>query len=293
MRAQDREQSLLIDVSAAANSAQACRLLEDTVDAQGSGRAVVDLNVGHLLLSRNVLIKMGQQLQKRGARFGTVYAQLPQTQQAALDEGLLVRQQPPAEKTASFLNSQTLQAWEAFIGQEPPLEKPSPEMLLKHPPVEPTEVEVPTAPPETRLAETSNLYTTEHVPSVHSASISVELAEETLFLKQTLRSGQTIHFEGNVIIVGDVHAGSEITAGGDIVIWGELRGIAHAGSQGNYKAEIRAMKIEALQLRIADYIARRPDRIYYHKDSGVNSQAPEVAKVSDGEIRIFKEMIGR
>ena len=40
----------------------------------------------------------------------------------------------------------------------------------------------------------------------------------------------------------DAHAGSEISATGDITVWGEIRGIAHAGSQGDYRAEIRAMK---------------------------------------------------
>ncbi len=90
------------------------------------------------------------------------------------------------------------------------------------------------------------------------------------------------------MIVGDVHTGSEITAAGDIVVWGELRGIAHAGAKGDYRTEIRAMKIEALQLRIADYIARRPDRIYYHKDGAENIISPEVARVADGEIKIFK-----
>jgi len=84
-----------------------------------------------------------------------------------------------------------------------------------------------------------------------------------------------------------------VTAGGDIVVWGELRGIAHAGAQGNYRSEIRAMKIEALQLRIADYIARRPDRIYYHKESPEGAFSPEAARVADGEIKIFKTMLPR
>jgi septum site-determining protein MinC len=114
----------------------------------------------------------------------------------------------------------------------------------------------------------------------------------TLYLKQNLRSGKTVRFDGNIIIIGDVHAGSEITATGDITVWGELKGIAHAGSNGNYRAEIRALRIEAIQLRIADYIARRPDRIYYHKDLD-GQWAAELAKVADGEIKIVQELIGR
>ena len=136
---------------------------------------------------------------------------------------------------------------------------------------------------ETTLVEDSGLPTQEVVYT--------ETAFDTLYLRQTLRSGQTVRFKGHVVIVGDVHAGSEITAGGDIVVWGELRGIAHAGAQGNYKSEIRAMKIEALQLRIADYIARRPDRIYYHKEGAEHMLSPEVARVADAEIKIFKTML--
>lgn len=116
---------------------------------------------------------------------------------------------------------------------------------------------------------------------------------ETLYWRQTLRSGQTLRFQGNIVIIGDVHAGSEITAGGDIVVWGELRGLAHAGAKGNYKSEIRAMRIEALQLRIAEYIGRRPDRIYYHKEELDTVVSPEVARVADGEIKIFKSRTTR
>ena len=55
----------------------------------------------------------------------------------------------------------------------------------------------------------------------------------TLYINQTLRSGQTVSYEGNILIIGDAHPGSEIVAGGDITVWGILGGIAHAGSHGN------------------------------------------------------------
>ena len=132
---------------------------------------------------------------------------------------------------------------------------------------------------------------------VPSSTIADETVLNTFYFKQNLRSGKVIKFSGNVIIVGDVHAGSEVAAGGDITVWGELKGIAHAGMNGNYRAEIRAWKIEALQLRIAEYIARRPDRMYYHRDANTlrdeGEFSPQVARVSDGEIKVFKEFIGR
>lgn len=81
----------------------------------------------------------------------------------------------------------------------------------------------------------------------------------TLYIQRTLRSGQSITSEGNIVIIGDVNPGSEIIAKGDITVWGILGGIAHAGSEGNQYARIRALKMNAIQLRIADVFARRPD----------------------------------
>ena len=81
----------------------------------------------------------------------------------------------------------------------------------------------------------------------------------TLYIKKTIRSGQSITSDGNLVIVGDVNPGAEIIAKGDITVWGILGGIAHAGSEGNTQARIRALKMNAIQLRIADIFARRPD----------------------------------
>lgn len=116
---------------------------------------------------------------------------------------------------------------------------------------------------------------------------------QTLFIRQTLRSGRVIRYDGHVVIIGDVHAGSEVAATGDVIIWGELHGIAHAGMRGDNFAEIRALHIDAIQLRIGDFIARQPDRIYNHKDSSGSRTNPtlpnpEVARVSDGEIKVFQ-----
>ena len=111
--------------------------------------------------------------------------------------------------------------------------------------------------------------------------------EETLYIKQTLRSGQTIKHEGNIVIIGDCKAGSEIIATGDITIWGILGGIAHAGSKGNRNATIRAFRINAIQLRIADLLARKPDTIEIEKIDKHQQFTPEEAKITSGEIVIY------
>ncbi len=110
----------------------------------------------------------------------------------------------------------------------------------------------------------------------------------TKYIKQTIRSGQIINYEGNIVVVGDCHPGSEIIAAGDITVWGVLSGIAHAGSLGNERARVRALKMNAIQLRIAQCYARRPDSLNTVFVEKTNVFTPEEARIVNGEIVIFK-----
>lgn len=86
-------------------------------------------------------------------------------------------------------------------------------------------------------------------------SFSRDIAtSETQFHRGSLRSGQKIEFEGSLVILGDVNAGAEILAGENIVVLGILRGMAHAGAQGNKEAIIAAASIESPQIRIANIV---------------------------------------
>lgn len=313
----------LLDLSKAGNSAQACHLVDAFIETltDTSENVLVDINAGDLLLTRGVLSKIKQQILKSSASLGIMYATVPQTQQAALDEGLFVKEKPTSNASVSFrqplplkkenatkptvssVNTPSSPATSVDLPDfrqtrvTPANEKPSADFTAVAPQSleipELAEAEVETEILSDELMETERLEDGTIDLETTQEVVYTDTALETLYWRQTLRSGQTIRFHGNIIIIGDVHAGSEITAGGDIVVWGELRGIAHAGAQGNYKSEIRAMKIEALQLRIADYIARRPDRIYYHKDGSEVVISPEVARVADGEIKIFKTLLPR
>lgn len=110
----------------------------------------------------------------------------------------------------------------------------------------------------------------------------------TLYLRKTIRSGQSISSDGNIIVIGDVNPGAEIIAKGDITVWGILGGIAHAGSCGNEFARIRALKLNPVQIRIADVFARRPDTVnlpYIQKSS---EYIPEEAYAYKDSIIIRK-----
>ena len=110
----------------------------------------------------------------------------------------------------------------------------------------------------------------------------------TLYIQRTLRSGQSITSDGNIVIIGDANPGSEIIAKGDITVWGILGGIAHAGSAGNQYARIRALKMNAIQLRIADVFARRPDNINIPYIQKTDTFIPEEACIRKKQIIIHK-----
>jgi septum site-determining protein MinC len=77
----------------------------------------------------------------------------------------------------------------------------------------------------------------------------------TLYHRGSLRGGQALQQLGTIVIVGDVNPGAELVATGDIVVFGALRGTAHAGAQGDGTARVMALELAPTQLRIATLIA--------------------------------------
>jgi septum site-determining protein MinC len=110
----------------------------------------------------------------------------------------------------------------------------------------------------------------------------------TLYLRKTIRSGQSISSDGNIVVIGDVNPGAEIIAKGDITVWGILGGIAHAGSDGNNYAKIRALKLNPVQIRIGEIFARRPDTINIPYVQRSSEYVPEEAFTYKGRIVIRK-----
>ena len=102
----------------------------------------------------------------------------------------------------------------------------------------------------------------------------------TLIIRKNIRSGQSIDFDGTLIIFGDVNAGAEIRATGHILVMGTMRGLAHAGFNNNEEAVVYAGRLLPIQLRIADLIARAPD------NETQESNHPEIARISEGHLLI-------
>lgn len=137
--------------------------------------------------------------------------------------------------------------------------------------------------------------------------IDTSYLPETLYIEANLRSGQLVRYPGNVFVLGDVNPSAEIIASGDIIIWGSLRGVVHAGADGDRNSKIIAMDFATGQIRIADEMLSldknklrelaRPQAKSFafgliasknsSEDSG-STKIPLVAKIRNNEIIIAR-----
>lgn len=123
------------------------------------------------------------------------------------------------------------------------------------------------------------------VQSVESDGIEAALLVPDLSIKMIhgmIRSGQTIRHEGKLMLMGDVNPGGVIECTGDIYIMGSLRGMAHAGVNGDQAAIIAASHLRPTQLRIAEVISRPPD------EWGIEEAFMEFAYIRNGVMEIDK-----
>ncbi|MDZ8227335.1 septum site-determining protein MinC [Nostoc sp. ChiVER01] len=146
-------------------------------------------------------------------------------------------------------------------------------------------ISVSTSRRQTAIAAVTSGYSVEQlqpVTSLNSEPTATAIPQEdALYLEITVRSGVEIRHPGTVIILGDVNPGGIVIADGDIIIWGRLRGIAHAGAGGNRECLIMALQMEPTQLRIADAVARAPEKAPIQF-------SPEVAHITPQGIRIAR-----
>lgn len=99
---------------------------------------------------------------------------------------------------------------------------------------------------------------------------------KTKFFRKTIRGGQKINFQGNIVIIGDVNHGSEVYASGNIIVLGEIKGKVFAGKDGNRESIIAAFCLQPEILKIADIITMSPD--------SEKPKFPEVARIKDSSI---------
>lgn len=100
------------------------------------------------------------------------------------------------------------------------------------------------------------------------------------FFKGNLRSGQVMEFETSIIILGDVNAGAQVVSTGNVIILGALNGTVYAGASGKEDCFVVALKMNPVQIRIGDVIARSAD------EKKEPLKEPQIAYLEDDVIYV-------
>lgn len=272
------EDGFIIDSSNAKDASEVVNELTNILEIPEAKGKKICLKLGNVDLTQSQLISIKSLISSMGSYLEIVDADSEKTQGAAADLGVIV------EKFSNEIEVAELDLNDVEIKD---IEVGEPKDGLSYELVEnPLEVE------EEVVEQVVQEVVAEEAPSEKNQEELDALDEisklPTFYLQQTLRSGQTMSYDGNVVLIGDAKAGSEIIAKGDITVWGVIGGIAHAGARGNNYAKIRALKIHAIQLRISGYYARRPDSINIPFIQKTDTFTPEEARVNNGEIAIYK-----
>ncbi|KJU87287.1 septum site-determining protein MinC [Candidatus Magnetobacterium bavaricum] len=110
---------------------------------------------------------------------------------------------------------------------------------------------------------------------------SSEEKRTLMTLSKTIRGGQRVTYDGDLMIIGNVNPGAYVIATGNIIVLGALKGVAHAGAGGDEESVVIALNLKPQQLKIANIVTRPPD-------DDVQTLYPERAFVKDKTIQIEK-----
>lgn len=79
----------------------------------------------------------------------------------------------------------------------------------------------------------------------------------TKFFRGTLRSGNKLEYDGNIVIIGDVNPGALVRARGNVIVLGHLNGSVYAGLDEDKDAFIGANYMNPIQMVIG-FITAKP-----------------------------------
>lgn len=313
------ENGFIIDLSNTKNTTQLVFELSSIMEHPDVNGKNICLKLGNLDLKQSQLLSIKALIESMNAQIAFIDTLSEQTEASAVTLGIMVSKLKNEAEVASHSSEETEVKEETVVVKEEVSESNEEfseeanvvESVVE---IEDTYIEestqelsevIPSEHFETdfeTLAASEGLITTEEVSKyilLDTGEVLPENAEEnsadtktlpTLYLNQTLRSGQTVTYEGNILLIGDAHPGSEIVADGDITVWGILGGIAHAGAKGNITSKVRALKLNAIQLRIAGLYARRNDTLNVPYVQKTNEFTPEEAQIEEGKIVIYKKL---
>jgi len=282
------EDGFIIDLSNAKDAAEIIYELSNILEIPEAKSKKICLKVGNIDLSQSQLLSIKSLIDSMNSDLAFVTTNSEKTELSALNLGIIISDisneievELPEGESKDF-------KLEEF--EEKPKDGLSYEIIQPEP-AENEKIEVVEKNPDELEAEEKleELIDEENDYLSEKEAAEYEISKlSTLYLQKNLRSGQTMSYDGNIVLIGDANPGSEVIAKGDITIWGVLGGIAHAGARGNDWAKIRALKINAIQLRISGFYARRPDSMNIPFIQRSNEFTPEEARVNNKEIAIYK-----
>lgn len=79
----------------------------------------------------------------------------------------------------------------------------------------------------------------------------------TKFFRGTLRSGNKLEYDGNIVIIGDVNPGALVRARGNVIVLGHLNGSVYAGLDEDKDAFIGANYMNPIQMVIG-FVTAKP-----------------------------------
>ena len=299
------EDGFIVDLTNAKNAANLIFELSRVLEMPEAKGKKICLKIGSLDLKQAQLLSIKSLLEAMGNELAFIDTSSELTENSAVSLGVIVSElknevtniveavAPIVDfEDSAFVNSIESNSQEKELTSLGVVNTPEHSDLMDNlvgDGVEFTELEIPNVENENDSARYIPLET-DYIETFESVEEDVEKIP-TLYLEQTLRSGQTISYDGNIVVIGDAHPGSELVARGDITVWGVLGGIAHAGSKGNNSAKIRALKLNAIQLRIGGYYASRRDIANIPYIQKTNEFTPEEARVINNQIVTNKIVI--
>ena len=107
-----------------------------------------------------------------------------------------------------------------------------------------------------------------------------------LVVRGTRRAGEVLRVPANVVVLGNVNPGAQIVAEGDILVYGSLRGMAHAGAAGDSTAVIIATSTGNPDLRIAEHVCSTDDLTGGSRGANDNDRRAVIVRVQNRSLRV-------
>lgn len=289
----------LLDLTKSKTASDIVFDLSSFLDTEESANKRICLKLGNVELNQAQILSIKSLINSRESALESLETQSKQTELAALAVGLIINKttEEPEQVTPEKEYIKAEDAQEIIETEET---QQTEESNAADSQDVSSELDV-IFDDDNKMENMINSLEVDNVYSEKNGTIDIEIPETeytkedreideftTKYIKQTLRSGQLINCEGNLVIIGDCHSGCEINAGGDITVWGTLNGIAHAGCYGNTKARVRALKLNPIQIRIAGLFSRKPDGANVLTVEKSSEYTPEEARIINNEIVVFK-----